>query len=82
MPVRPDTPRTRSLWLNSPSNPTGWTATRAELQQVLDLAREKGLWIIADEIYGRLIYDGEFHSIASEPGMQERTIIADGLSKT
>jgi aspartate/methionine/tyrosine aminotransferase len=51
------TPRTRAIVLNSPSNPTGWTASLADLTGVLDLARRHGLWIVADEIYGRFIYD-------------------------
>lgn len=68
-------PRTRALVINSPANPTGWTATRAELATLLDLARRHGLWIIADEIYGRFVYDeavieGEraasFHDVMSE----------------
>lgn len=52
------TPRTRALAINSPANPTGWTATREELAAILALARLHGLWIIADEIYGRFVYDG------------------------
>jgi aspartate/methionine/tyrosine aminotransferase len=52
------TPRTRALAINSPANPTGWTATREELAAILDLARRHGLWIVADEIYGRFVYDG------------------------
>ena len=52
-------PRTRAICLNSPANPTGWTATRAELAALLDLARRHGLWIVADEIYGRFYYDAE-----------------------
>lgn len=52
------TPQTRALCINSPANPTGWTATREELAALLDLARTHGLWIIADEIYGRFFYDG------------------------
>jgi aspartate/methionine/tyrosine aminotransferase len=51
------TPRTRALVINSPSNPTGWTASHADLRAVLDLARRHGLWIVADEIYGRFIHD-------------------------
>ncbi|MBN9073536.1 MAG: pyridoxal phosphate-dependent aminotransferase [Rhizobiales bacterium] len=52
------TPRTRAIFLNSPCNPTGWTADEATLTAVLDLARRKGLWIIADEIYALFYYDG------------------------
>jgi len=51
------TPRTRVVVLNSPSNPTGWTASHDDLRAVLDMARRHGLWIVADEIYGRFIHD-------------------------
>ena len=61
------TPATRAIFLNTPANPTGFVATREELQAVLALARRHGLWIVADEIYGRLTYQGErapsFHDI-------------------
>ena len=64
------TPRTRAIVINSPSNPLGWVATLAELQSVLDLARQHGLWIIADEIYGHFVFDTErapsFHDIMEE----------------
>lgn len=50
------TPKTRALFINTPSNPTGWTANRETLQYILDLAREKGIWIIADEIYAQFYY--------------------------
>jgi aspartate/methionine/tyrosine aminotransferase len=53
------TPRTRAIIVNSPSNPTGWTASHEELAAILDIARRRGLWIIADEIYGRFFYDAE-----------------------
>ena len=77
------TPKTKAIIINSPANPTGWTATRAELQQVLDLARAKGLWIIADEIYGRFVYDGSsrapsFHDIMDE---QDKIMFVQTLSK-
>jgi aspartate/methionine/tyrosine aminotransferase len=55
--ARSITPRTRALVINSPANPTGWTASAADLRAVLDLARRHGLWIIADEIYGRFVFD-------------------------
>jgi len=51
------TPRTRAIFVNSPANPTGWTATEEDLRGLLSLARAFGLWIIADEIYGRFVYD-------------------------
>ena len=77
------TPRTRLLIINSPANPTGGVLTRADLERIAELAREHDLWVMADEIYGRILYDGEEHvSIASLPGMAERTIVLDGFSKT
>jgi aspartate/methionine/tyrosine aminotransferase len=51
------TPRTKAIVVNSPSNPTGWTASASDQRAILDLARRRGLWIIADEIYGRFVYD-------------------------
>jgi aspartate aminotransferase len=76
------TPRTRALIFNSPNNPTGRVATTAELEAVASVAREHDLIVISDEIYEKLIYDGHVHtSIASLPGMQERTIIVNGFSK-
>ncbi len=51
------TPRTRAVVINSPANPTGWTAGYADLRVVLDMARRHGLWIVADEIYSRFVYD-------------------------
>jgi aspartate/methionine/tyrosine aminotransferase len=77
------TPKTRLLILNSPHNPTGGIIPRAQMEAIADiLRRHEQVWVFADEIYGRLVYDGEFVSIATLPGMQERTIIADGCSKT
>ena len=77
------TPRTRLLILNSPHNPTGGIIPRAQLEAIAEiLRRHEQIWVFADEIYGRLVYDGEFVSIASLPGMLERTLIADGCSKT
>jgi aspartate/methionine/tyrosine aminotransferase len=77
------TPRTRLLILNSPHNPTGGILTRKDLQDVASvLQRHPGVWVYADEIYSRLCYEGEFASIASLPGLYERTIISDGASKT
>jgi aspartate/methionine/tyrosine aminotransferase len=77
------TPRTRLLIINSPANPTGGVLTRSDLERIAELAQEHDLWVMADEIYGRILYDGEEHvSIASLPGMAERTIVLDGFSKT
>jgi len=77
------TPKTKLLILNSPQNPTGGIIPKADLEAIAEILRKHPqMWVFADEIYGQLVYDGEFHSIASLPGMQERTIISDGCSKT
>ncbi len=77
------TPRTRVLFINSPANPTGGVLTRGDLGRIAELAIRHDLWVVSDEIYGRILYDGEEHvSIASLPGMAERTIVLDGFSKT
>ena len=76
------TPRTRLIILNSPQNPTGGVLTLEDLQAVAEVARERDLWVLSDEIYSRLLYEGEHHSIATLPGMAERTIVLDGFSKT
>ena len=77
------TPKTKLLILNSPQNPTGGIIPKKDMEAIAEILRKHPqVWIFADEIYGRLIYDGEFVSIASLPGMQERTIISDGVSKT
>ena len=77
------TPRTRLAILNSPHNPTGGILGRRDLEDIASiLRRHPDIWIYADEIYSRLVYQGEFVSIASLPDMFERTIICDGASKT
>ena len=77
------TPKTKLLILNSPQNPTGGIISKKDMEAIAEILRKHPqIWIFADEIYGRLIYEGEFVSIASLPGMQERTIISDGCSKT
>ena len=74
--------RTKLIIHNSPSNPTGGVSPTTVLEQIANAARRVDAWIISDEIYGRLVYDGEAPSIAALPGMRERTIIVDGFSKT
>jgi aspartate aminotransferase len=77
------TPRTRMLIINSPANPTGGVLTRDDIERIAALSIEHDLVVLADEIYGRILYDGAEHvSIASLPGMAERTIVLDGFSKT
>jgi aspartate aminotransferase len=76
-------PRTRLLILNSPQNPTGGVLTSEDIAGIAELARKHDFLILSDEIYGKTLYDGYEHvSIATQPGMQDRTIILDGFSKT
>ncbi|MEO6577637.1 MAG: pyridoxal phosphate-dependent aminotransferase, partial [Candidatus Limnocylindria bacterium] len=75
-------PRTRMIVFNSPHNPTGSILTDADIRRIAELAVEHDLVVLADEIYGRLQYEGTLLSIATLPGMAERTITLDGFSKT
>ncbi len=76
------TPKTKLIIINSPGNPTGGILSKDDLQFIADIAIKNDIMILSDEIYSRIIYEGEFNSIASLPGMKERTIILDGFSKT
>jgi aspartate/methionine/tyrosine aminotransferase len=77
------TPHTRLLVINSPANPTGGVLTRSDLVRIAELATDHDLTVLADEIYGRILYEGTEHvSIASLPGMADRTVVLDGFSKT
>lgn len=76
------TPKTRMLIFNSPNNPTGTVFSDATLLQIADLARKHDLWVVADEIYARILFHGEYKSIWALPGMSERTVIIDGFSKS
>jgi aspartate aminotransferase len=74
---------TKLIILNSPSNPTGGVIPKADLEHIADKALKYDSWVMSDEIYARIVYDGfQVPSIASIPGMQSRTIIVDGFSKT
>ena len=75
-------PKTRMIILNSPGNPTGGILSVDTLMHVADAARCHDCWVLTDEIYLRLVYDEEAPSILSLPGMAERSILADGYSKT
>lgn len=76
------TPKTKALVINSPSNPTGGAASREQLEEIARFAIEKDLIVISDEIYEKIVYDGyKFTSIAELPGMIERTVLVNGLSK-
>jgi aspartate/methionine/tyrosine aminotransferase len=74
--------RTRLLIINSPGNPCGNAFMREDIEAIADIAQQHNLVVLADEIYSELLYDGEHVSIASLPGMAERTILLDGFSKT
>lgn len=75
--------RTRMIILNSPGNPTGGITPSSDLERIAVIAKDHDCWILSDEINSRLIYDGvPYVSIASFPGMKERTIVVDGFSKT
>lgn len=76
------TPKTKMLIINSPENPTGGILTPEDLDAIYLIAEKHDLWIMADEIYSRLIYDVKFNSIAPYDKRLERTIAIDGLSKT
>ena len=75
------TPRTRLAVVNSPANPTGGCLTRSDCEAIARLAVERDLIVVSDEIYGRMIYEGEHVSLYGLPGMAERTILMDGMSK-
>jgi aspartate/methionine/tyrosine aminotransferase len=75
--------RTRMIVLNSPSNPTGGVLAMSVLEHIAHAAIDRNLWVLSDEIYSRLVFDGmTAPSIATLPGMAERTVISDGFSKT
>ncbi len=76
------TPKTRAIYINSPHNPTGGVLTRADLEAIAELARERNLWIVADEAYEDLLYEGEHVSIATLPGMYARTLLMYTFSKS
>jgi len=76
-------PATRAIFVNSPSNPTGWTASEDELRAILSFARRHGLWIIADEVYSRFVYDGRerapsFYDVAED---EDRILFVNTFSK-
>src|SRR5713226_6670267 len=80
--ARKITPRTTMLIFNSPNNPTGTVFSDAVLEKLAALATKHDLWVLADEIYARILFSGEYKSIWSLPGMAERTVVIDGFSKS
>lgn len=77
------TDKTKAILLNSPNNPTGSVMTREALEEIAGIARERDLLVISDEVYSTLLYGGASHiSIASLPGMRERTVVINSFSKS
>lgn len=76
------TDRTRMIILNSPGNPTGSVLTQRDIEELADAFRERDIVFLSDEIYSRILFEGEHYSIAGCREMQEKTIILDGFSKT
>ncbi len=74
--------RTKLIILNSPHNPTGGVMQRKDVEQVAEVIGDRNIMVLSDEIYSRLLFEGEHFSLMSVPGMQERTILLDGFSKT
>ena len=74
--------KTKLVILNSPQNPTGGVLSSQDLASAAALIAETDAWVLSDEVYSQMLYEGEFASIVSRPGMLERTILLDGLSKT
>jgi aspartate aminotransferase len=75
-------PRTKLIIINSPQNPTGGLLTKTDLEAIAGIALQQDITILSDEIYSQIIYAGSHQSIASLPGMLDRTVILDGFSKT
>ncbi|MBI5553411.1 MAG: pyridoxal phosphate-dependent aminotransferase [Candidatus Diapherotrites archaeon] len=75
-------PKTRMIVVNTPSNPTGGIISKMDLEELARICKEKGIWVLSDEIYSRIVYDGAFESIYQFDGMKERCILVDGHSKT
>ena len=76
------TDRTRLIILNSPQNPTGGVLSKQDINDIAEAIGDRNIMVLSDEIYSRLMFDGEHYSIMSVPGFQERTILLDGFSKT
>jgi len=76
------TPKTRMVYVNTPGNPTGGVLTRADLERIARIATDRNLWVIADEAYEDVVFEGEHVSLASLPGMYERTIPLYTFSKS
>ena len=75
------TDRTRLIIINSPHNPTGGVLNKRDIEQIARVVGDRNIFVLSDEIYSRLIFEGSHHSIMTEPGFKERTILLDGFSK-
>lgn len=75
-------PRTKVILLNSPSNPSGATFPNDTFRAVLDICKQRGIWLLSDECYAKFLYDGTPYSVASEPGSKDYVVICGSLSKT
>jgi aspartate aminotransferase len=76
------TERTRAIVINSPNNPTGAVYSRSFFEELAEVVIKKDLFVVSDEVYERLIFEGHHHSIASEPLMKDRTVVVNGFSKS
>jgi aspartate/methionine/tyrosine aminotransferase len=76
------TSKTRGILIANPCNPTGVVLSPLELEGIADIARRHDLWVVSDEVYAELVFDGHFASIAALPGMADRTVIVSSLSKS
>jgi len=74
--------RTRLIILNSPHNPTGGVLSKRDLDQIAEAIGDRNIFVLSDEIYSRLIFEGKHHSIIAEPSFKDRTILLDGFSKS
>jgi aspartate aminotransferase len=75
-------PKTRMVLINSPANPTGAVETKDDIRGIADLAKDHDLLVLSDEVYEKVLFEGEHHSIAALDGMFDRTITVNGVSKT
>ena len=76
------TPKTKMIIINSPHNPTGGMLSKSDLEAIADMVKGRDIMVFTDEVYRCIFYEGEFNSIASLPGMRDKSIILDGFSKT
>ncbi|NQS97944.1 MAG: pyridoxal phosphate-dependent aminotransferase [candidate division Zixibacteria bacterium] len=76
------TDKTKYVIINSPQNPTGGVLTKEDLAAIAEIALEKRFWVLSDEVYCNIVYEGEHHSLIEFPGMEELLILLDGFSKT